>query len=65
MMSAPDFEDIKALVDQALADQQLTRAEQQEIMHAILADNQVSHEEQQLLEAIAEKIRTGEIQVVD
>ncbi len=59
------FQDLRNLVHQALADRVLTRAEQQQIMAAILDDNYVSWEEQQLLEDIAEQIRQGQIQVVD
>ncbi len=64
-MSQSDFEQLKQIVDRALADKQLTRAEQRQIMNAILADNQVSPEEQELLESIADRIRLGEIKAVD
>lgn len=60
-----NFEQLKQLVDRALADEKLTRAEQREIMQAILADNEVSPEEQKLLESIADRIRRGEIKAVD
>jgi hypothetical protein len=60
-----DFEQLKALVDRALADKLLTRAEQSEILAAILADNHISPEEQELLESIAERVRRGAIKVVD
>lgn len=60
-----DFDHLKTLVDRALADRKLTRAEQREIMQAILADNEISAEEQQLLESIADRIRLGEIKAVD
>ncbi len=65
MTASSDFEHVKAIVDRALADQRLTREEQQDIMRAILADNWVSEEEQELLESIAERIRQGDITVVD
>jgi len=64
-MSQSDFEQLKQIVDRALADKKLTRAEQREIMNAILADNQISPEEQKLLESIADRIRLGEIKAVD
>jgi FixJ family two-component response regulator len=60
-----DFSELKAIVDRALADKVLTRAEQQQIMEAVLADNQISPEEHDLLESIVDKISNGEIQAVD
>lgn len=64
-MSQSDFEQLKRIVDRALEDKKLTRAEQREIMNAILADNEISPEEQKLLESIAVRIRQGEIKAVD
>ena len=64
-MSQSDFEHLQRIVDRALADKRLTRAEQREIMQAILADNEISPEEQKLLESIAHRIRQGEIKAVD
>ncbi len=64
-MSQSDFEHLQHIVDRALADKKLTRAEQREIMQAILADNEISPEEQKLLESIADRIRQGEIKAVD
>ncbi|WP_017326597.1 hypothetical protein [Synechococcus sp. PCC 7336] len=60
-----DIENVKAIVQRALADKQLTRAEQAEIMAAILADGIVSPEEQALLNTILEDIREGHIETVD
>lgn len=64
-MSQSHFEHLQQIVDRALSDKKLTRAEQREIMQAILADNEISPEEQKLLESIAHRIRLGEIKAVD
>ncbi len=60
-----EFEDLKILVDRALADKVLTRAEQKQIFDAVAADEQVSPEEHDLLESIIDKISSGEIKAVD
>ncbi len=60
-----EFSKLKALVDRALVDKVLTRAEQQQIMLAITDDKTVSPEEHELLESIIDKITSGEIKAVD
>jgi hypothetical protein len=60
-----NFDHLKTIVYKALADKELSRAEQEEIVNAILDDNQVSPEEQELLSWIAEHLQRGEIKVVD
>ncbi len=60
-----EFSDLKELVDRALADKVLTRAEQQQIMNAVVADKEVTPEEHALLESIIDKISSGEIKAVD
>jgi hypothetical protein len=52
---------LKELIDRALQDKILTRAEQQEILQAVTADSQVSPEEHELLEMIVERLNSGEI----
>ena len=60
-----DIEAVRKIVNRALADKQLTRAEQEEIMAAVLADGRVSPEEQALLDKLLEDIRQGNIKSVD
>ena len=60
-----DIERVREIVRRAVADRQLTRAEQDEIMAAVLADGRVSPEEQDLLRQIQEDIRLGKIESVD
>lgn len=60
-----DIANVKAIVRRALEDKVLTRAEQQEIAAAILADGHVTPEEQEVLQLILEKIRTGKIESAD
>ncbi|MEL7083453.1 MAG: hypothetical protein AAGM36_03050 [Cyanobacteria bacterium J06597_1] len=60
-----DIERVREIVQRAVADRQLTRAEQDEIMAAVLADGRVSPEEQDLLREIQEDIRLGKIKSVD
>ncbi|NJK65098.1 MAG: hypothetical protein HC921_22425 [Synechococcaceae cyanobacterium SM2_3_1] len=60
-----EFSDLRELVDRALADKVLTRAEQQQIMNAVVADKEVTPEEHALLESIIDKISSGEIKAVD
>lgn len=64
-MPSLTFDQLQALVTEALADQQLTRQEQHQIMAAILADHQISSDEQKILEMIAQKLKRGEIKAVD
>lgn len=59
------IERVREIVQRAVADRQLTRAEQDEIMAAVLADGRVSPEEQDLLKQIQEDIRLGKIKSVD
>ncbi len=60
-----DIERVREIVQRAVADRKLTRAEQDEIMAAVLADGRVSPEEQDLLRQIQEDIRLGKIESVD
>ncbi|MDX2273457.1 MAG: hypothetical protein NW237_16095 [Cyanobacteriota bacterium] len=60
-----DFPEIQALVERALEDKELTRAEMDEIVAAITADGEVSTEEAQLMEQIREMVLRREIRVVD
>ncbi len=55
---------LRQIVDQALADKTLTRAEQQEILEAVTDDKIVSPEEHAILDEIMEKITNGEIKVI-
>jgi ribosomal protein S19E (S16A) len=55
---------LRQIVDQALADKTLTRAEQQEILEAVTEDKMVSPEEHAILDEIMEKITSGEIKVI-
>ncbi len=59
-----DFAHVKAIAERALADGMLTSEENDEIEAAIYADGIVSPEELALLEAIGQKVRDGEIQLV-
>lgn len=56
-----EFPQIRALVDQALADGKLTQQEMDEIMKAIMADNVVSADELKVLDEIERKILENEI----
>ncbi|MEN9203741.1 MAG: hypothetical protein Q6K80_00210 [Thermostichus sp. DG_1_6_bins_120] len=56
---------LRALIDRALADKVLTRAERQQLLNAIIVDAEVSPEEHRLLELIEERLASGEIQAVD
>lgn len=60
-----EWEQVKAIAEQALADGELTRAEIQTILDAIMADQQISPEEYDLAERIDKMVRAGEIKVVD
>ncbi|NJK62653.1 MAG: hypothetical protein HC921_08190 [Synechococcaceae cyanobacterium SM2_3_1] len=65
MSDSSHFLSLQVLVNKAIADRRLSQAERDQIMQAILADKQVSPEEQQLLGHLADQIRSGEIQTVD
>jgi len=56
---------LKELIDRALADKVLTRAEQEAILKAVTADSYVSPEEHELLDQIVERLNSGEIRVVE
>lgn len=60
-----ELDEVKAVIQQALADRKLSRAEQNDIMAAVLADGRVSPEEQELLNGLLDKIRQGYVKVVD
>lgn len=60
-----EIERVREIVQRAVSDRKLTRAEQDEIMAAVLADGRVSPEEQDLLKQIQEDIRLGKIEFVD
>ncbi|MCJ2542058.1 hypothetical protein [Thermostichus vulcanus] len=60
-----EITELKALINRALADKVLTRAEQQQILNAVTADQEVSPEEHELLELIVERLSSGEIRAVD
>ncbi|MCF2971286.1 hypothetical protein L1047_08775 [Synechococcus sp. Nb3U1] len=60
-----ELTELKALINRALADKVLTRAEQQQILKAVTADQEVSPEEHELLEMIVERLNSGEIRAVD
>ncbi len=60
-----DITELKALVNRALADKVLTRAEQQQILKAVTADHKISPEEHELLESIVERLNSGEIKAVE
>ncbi|MDG2990279.1 hypothetical protein L3556_04915 [Candidatus Synechococcus calcipolaris G9] len=52
---------IKALVEQALADKILTLKEHGEIIDAVLADGEISEEEEAILQNLLEKVASGEV----
>lgn len=56
-----EIPELRALVDQALADGKLTQQEMDEIMKAIMADDVVSAEELRMLDEIERKILENEI----
>lgn len=60
-----ELTELKTLINRALADKVLTRAEQQQILNAVTADQEVSPEEHELLEMIVERLNSGEIRAVD
>ncbi len=60
-----EYTDLKTLVERALEDKVLTRQEQQQILRAVVADQEVTPEEHALLESIIDKINSGEIKAVD
>ncbi|MFS8854777.1 hypothetical protein [Synechococcus sp. H55.2] len=64
-MQSPQPSELRALIDRALADKILTRAEQQQILNAVMADQEISPEEHELLELVVERLSSGEIRAVD
>ncbi|GAB4211665.1 MAG: hypothetical protein OHK0012_04530 [Synechococcales cyanobacterium] len=60
-----EIDDLKELVDKALEDKKLTRAEMKQIMDGIQEDGIISPDEIALMEAIKHKVLRREIQVVD
>ncbi|MGY4590306.1 FixJ family two-component response regulator [Thermostichus sp. MS-CIW-40] len=57
--------ELRALINRALADKVLTRAKQQQILSAVMADQEISPEEHELLESVVERLNSGEIRAVD
>jgi len=57
--------DIVVLVDRILADGVLTRAEQEEFMAAVLADDHVSEEELAQMQRVIELIESGQLKVIE
>lgn len=64
-MDPMDLSSVRAIAQRALADGKLTSQENDEIEAAILADGVISDQELQLLEQIGQRVRSGEIQLVD
>lgn len=60
-----EIQALRALVEQALEDKILTRAELDAIAEGISADGIVSEEEEEIIRSIQEKIKNREIQIVD
>lgn len=52
---------IKALVEKALEDKVLTLKEHGEIIDAVLADGEISEEEEAILQNLLEKVASGEV----
>jgi tellurite resistance protein len=60
-----EFAELQGLVDRAIADKQLTRAELDEIVAAIDADGKISAEEKTLMESLRQMVLKRQIRVVD
>jgi len=60
-----NIQELRELVDRALEDKKLSRAEMQQIMDGIRADGVISPEEVAIMEEIKHKVLRREIQVVD
>jgi tellurite resistance protein len=60
-----NIQELRELVDRALEDKKLSRAEMQQIMDGIQADGVISPEEVAIMEEIKHKVLRREIQVVD
>ncbi|MEN9204653.1 MAG: hypothetical protein Q6J68_00450 [Thermostichales cyanobacterium SZTDM-1c_bins_54] len=58
-----ELAEIRALVDQALADGKLTSAEYDAIEAAMNADGVITPEEEALLDLVGLKVRRGEIEL--
>ncbi|NJL97507.1 MAG: hypothetical protein HC818_06965 [Synechococcaceae cyanobacterium RM1_1_27] len=56
-----ELDQVKAIVDKAMADGKLSRQEIDQIMDAVMADNKVSIGEMELLEMIENKILNQEV----
>ncbi len=56
-----DTAQIKALVEKALEDKILTLEEHGQIIDAVLADGQISEEEEKILQELLERVASGEI----
>lgn len=56
---------LRSLVEKALEDKILTRAELDAIAEGISADGIVSEEEEEIIRSIQDKIKNQEIEVVD
>ncbi len=58
-----DIHEVRALVERALEDGRLSLEEMNDIEAAIMADDQVTDEEKQLLEEIRLKVLRGDVKV--
>jgi hypothetical protein len=56
-----DSAQIKALVEKALEDKILTLEEHGQIIDAVLADGQISEEEEKILHDLLERVASGEV----
>ena len=64
-MAAKPQKSLRTLVNEIVADGQLTKAEKKRLDAAILADNELDQEELDQLHRVMAMIRKGELKVVD
>lgn len=60
-----EFAKLRAMVERALVDGELSRRERDEIMEVIYSKQQVTREECQLMRVLQRKIWTAEIKIED